>query len=74
MSEAVKEVLGNEMINKVVFERVWKQFTEEFGSSDGDLIHGYMILKAICAILEDAFNIEPPAVVVDNTEEEDGTV
>lgn len=57
--------VGSEMIDKEVFEEVWKDFTERFSTSDKDLLHGYMILKAMCAILEEAFNIVPPDVEVE---------
>lgn len=56
---------GSEMIDPVVFEEVWKDFTERFSTSDKDLLHGYMIIKAMCAILEEAFNIVPPDIEVD---------
>lgn len=64
MSDNQKVVSGSEMIDKVVFEEVWKEFTDRFTNSDKDLLHGYMILKAMCAILEEAFNIVPPDVEV----------
>lgn len=60
-----KVVVGTDMINKETFEEVWKYFTTKFSGTDQDLLHGYMILKAMCAILEDAFKIDPPEVKVE---------
>lgn len=64
MSET-KLVTGSELINKDTFEEVWKYFTDKFSNSDKDLLHGYIILKAMCAILEEAFDIVPPEVGVE---------
>lgn len=60
-----QQFTGSEMINKETFEEVWAYFTEKFSGSDKDLLHGYMVLKAMCAILEDAFDIVPPDVGVE---------
>lgn len=67
MSET-RVVPGSELIDKAVFEEVWKEFTDRFSTSDKDLLHGYVILKAMCAILEEAFEIVPPDVEVDKDE------
>ena len=64
----MKEVTGSELIDKKTFEEVWKYFTDKFSTSDKDLLHGYIILKAMCAILEEAFEIVPPDVGVEKDE------
>lgn len=70
MTEETKDVLGVDMIDKQLFEEVWKFITDKFGQSDQDLMQGYMICRAVCAIIEDAFKIEnPPVVKVEGDDE-----
>lgn len=63
-------VNGLDMIDKEVFEQEWTHFKERFTNSDADMLHGYMILKAMCAILEEAFGIEPPEVSLSKEEDD----
>lgn len=63
-----KVVSGMDMIDKEVFEEEWKHFVDRFTNTDKDMLHGYMILKAMCAILENAFQIEAPEVVIGEDE------
>lgn len=64
-----QEILASEMIDQEKFNLVWEFFKENFTNSDADMIQGYMILKACCAILEQAFKIDPIDAVA---EEPDG--
>ena len=62
---------GNEMINAEDFDKEWQHFKETFATSDKDMLHGYMILKAMCAILEQAFGIDPVEVALQPEEDAD---
>lgn len=59
------EFKGTDMIDQAVFEECWEWFKDKFAHSDKDLLHGYMILKAQCAILEEAFGFDSVEAVVD---------
>lgn len=69
MTEETKDVLGTDMIDRGLFEETWKDFTGKFGQSDQDILQGYMILRAMCAIIEDAFKLDPPVVKVEGDDE-----
>lgn len=71
MTDNIQTVTGTDMIDKEVFEAEWAHFKERFTNSDADMLHGYMIYKAICAILEDAFGIDAPDVSVDKEDKDD---
>lgn len=67
----IQEVVGADMIDKEKFNLVWDFFKETFTNSDADMLQGYMILKAACAILEQAFGIDPVEAVAEAPEEGD---
>lgn len=62
MSETT-EVLASDMIDQKKFDLFWEWFKENFTNTDADMIQGYMILKAGCAILEQAFKLDPVEAV-----------
>lgn len=50
---------ASELINKEQFDEFWDWFKEHHGASDQNILHGYMILKAGCVIIEEAFGMDP---------------
>jgi hypothetical protein len=65
-----QEVLASDMIDQEKFNVFWEWFKENFTNSDADMIQGYLILKAGCAILEQAFKLDPVEAVAEG--EDDG--
>jgi hypothetical protein len=65
MSEVIK---AEEVISQEAFGDAWAFTMDRFGENDGELLKGYLALRAVCAVLERELDIKRMEVTLEDEE------
>lgn len=69
LTEAQMEA-GEDVMNPIVFEKMWTFIIDNFTDSDSQLLEAYLVLRGITAILQEELGVPDFDVVIDKGEDD----